>query len=80
MMEIKSVITRKPVSYVSRINGLLILTSMDVNKIQAIEKPENDIPFVLQTVAQVDKAAKLLGFRNYNDMIEFTKMFGPESL
>lgn len=79
-MEIKSVIARKPVSDLSRLNGLWILARMDVNKIQAIEKPENDIPFVLQTVAQVDKAAKLLGFRNYNDMIEFTKMFGPDSL
>lgn len=79
-MEIKSVIARKPVSDLSRLNGLWILARMDVNKIKAIEKPENDIPFVLQTVAQVDKAAKLLGFRNYNDMIEFTKMFGPESL
>lgn len=79
-MEIKSVIARKPVSDLSRLNGLWILARMDVNKIQAIEKPENDIPFVLQTIAQTDKAAKLLGFRNYNDMIEFTKMFGPESL
>lgn len=79
-MVIKSVIARKPVSDLSRLNGLWILTRMDVNKIQAIEKPENDIPFVLQTIAQIDKAAKLLGFRNYNDMIEFTKMFGPESL
>lgn len=79
-MEIKSIIARKPVSDLSRLNGLWILTRMDVNKIQAIEKPENDIPFVLQTIAQIDKAAKLLGFRNYNDMIEFTKMFGPESL
>lgn len=80
MMEIKSVIARKPVSDLSRLNGLCILARMDVNKIQAIEKPENDIQFVLQTITQIDKAAKLLGFRNYNDMIEFTKMFGPESL
>lgn len=79
-MEIKSVIARKPVSDLSRLNGLWILARMDMNKIQAIEKPENDIPFVLQTIVQIDKAAKLLGFRNYNDMIEFTKMFGPESL
>lgn len=79
-MEIKSVIARKPVSDLSRLNGLWILARMDVNKIQAIEKPENDIPFVLQTIAQIDEAAKCLGFSNFNDMIEFTKMFGPESL
>lgn len=79
-MEIKSVITRKPVSDLSRLNGLLILASMDVKKIQAVEKPENDIPFVLQTIAQMDKAAKYLGFVNFNDMIEFVKLFGPESL
>ena len=79
-MEIKSVIARKPVSALDRINGLCILATMDTKRIQALTKPENDIPFVLQTIAQTDKAAKYLGFRNYNDMIEFTKMFGPESL
>lgn len=79
-MEIKSIIARKPVSDLSHFKGLCILATLDTKKIQALTKPENDIPFVLQTIAQVDKAAKLLGFRNYNDMIEFMKMFGPESL
>lgn len=79
-MEIKSVIARKPVSDLSRLNGLYILATLDMKKIQALTKPENDIPFVLQTAAQIDTAAKLLGFRNFNDMIEFMKMFGPDSL
>lgn len=79
-MEIKSVIARKPVSAGERLIGLWLIATLDMKKIQALTKPENDIPFVLQTIAQTDKAAKLLGFRNCNDMIEFTKMFGPESL
>lgn len=79
-MEIKSVIARKPVSDLSRFIGLSILTTLDTKRILALTKPENDIPFVLQTVAQVDEAAKCLGFSNFNDMIEFTKMFGPDSL
>lgn len=79
-MEIKSVITRKPISNLDRLNGLCILATLDRKKIETLTNPENDIPFVMQTVAQVDKEAKLLGFRNYNDMIGFTKMFGPESL
>lgn len=79
-MEIKSVIARKPVSDLNHIRGLAILATLDTKRIQSLTKPENDIPFFMQTVAQVDKAAKLLGFRNYNDMIEFTKMFGPDSL
>lgn len=79
-MEIKSCITRKPVSDLSRFKGLLILARINMNKIRAIENPENDIPFVLQTIAQIDKAAKCLGFSNFNDMIEYTKMFGLDSL
>ena len=79
-MEIKSCITRKPVSDFSRFKGLLILARINMNKIRAIKNPEDDIPLVLQTIAQIEKAAKLLGFSNFNDMIEFTKMFGPESL
>lgn len=79
-MEIKSCITRKPVSAGERLIGLWIIATLDTKRIKELTKPENDIPFVMQTIAQVDKAAKLLGFRNYNDMIEFTKMFGPESL
>ena len=79
-MEIKSVITRKPVSELSRFIGLSILVTIDTKKVQAINKPEDDIPFVLETIGQVDKAAKYLGFSNYNDMIEFVEMFGPESL
>lgn len=79
-MEIKSVIARKPVSDLNRIRGLVILATLDTKRIQALTKPENDIPFVLQTIVQLDKAAKYLGFSNYNDMIEFIKMFGPESL
>lgn len=79
-MEIKSVIARKPVSDLNHIRGLVILATLDTKRIQALTKPENDIPFVLQTIAQLDKAAKYLGFSNYNDIIEFVKMFGPESL
>lgn len=79
-MEIKSVIARKPVSDLSRLNGLWILSRLDVDKIQTLTKPENDIPFVLQTIAQLDKAAKYLGFSNFNDMIEFVNLFGPDSL
>ena len=79
-MEIKSVIARKPVSDLGRLNGLFILATLDTKRIQAIEKPEDDIPFVLQTIGQLNKAAKYLGFSNYNDMIEFVKMFGSESL
>ncbi len=79
-MGIKSVITRKPISDLDRLNGLWILATLDTKKIQALTNPENDIPFVLQTIAQIDKAAKYLGFSNFNDMFEFTKLFGPESL
>ena len=80
MMEIKSVITRKPVSASDRINGLYILGTLDVKRIQELKNPEDDMDFVLQTVTIFNKAAKYLGFSNYNDMIKFTKMFGPESL
>lgn len=79
-MEIKSVIVRKPVSYLNRIRGLMIFVTLDTKRIRAINKPEDDIPFVLQTIGQLDKAAKYLGFSNYNDMFEFVKLFGPESL
>ena len=79
-MEIKSVITRKPISESDHILGLSILATIDTKKVQAINKPEDDIPFVLETVGQFYKAAKYLGFSNYDDMIEFVKMFGPESL
>ena len=79
-MEIKSVITRKPISESDHILGLLILGSVDAKRMETIQKPEDDIPFVLQTIGQLDKAAKCLGFSNYNDMIEFVEMFGPESL
>ncbi len=79
-MEIKSVITRKPVSDLSRLNGLFILATLDAKRIQAMEKPEDDMVFALQTLEKLDKAAKYLGFSNYNDLIEFIKMFGPESL
>ena len=79
-MEIKSVITRKPISESDHILGLLILGTVDAKKMETIKKPEDDIPFVLQTIGQVDKAAKCLGFSNYKDMIEFAEMFGPESL
>lgn len=80
MMEIKSVITRKPVSASDYALGLLILATLDTKRIQAIEKPEDDMAFVLRTIEQFNEAAKCLGFSNYNDMIEFVKMFGPESL
>ena len=79
-MEIKSVITRKPISESDHILGLLILGSVDAKRMETIQKPEDDIPFVLQTIGQLDKAAKYLGFYNYKDMIEFVEMFGPESL
>lgn len=79
-MEIKSVITRKPISESDHILGLLILGTVDAKKMETIKKPEDDIPFVLKTIEQVDKAAKYLGFSNYNDMIKFVEMFGPESL
>ena len=79
-MEIKSVITRKPISESDHILGLLILGSVDAKRMETIKKPEDDISFVLQTIGQLDKAAKCLGFSNYNDMIEFVEMFGPESL
>ena len=79
-MEIKSVITRKPISESDHIFGLLILGAVDTKRIETIKKPEDDVPFVLQTIGQVDKAAKYLGFSNYKDMIEFVEMFGPESL
>lgn len=79
-MEIKSVITRKPVSDLSHFIGLSILATIDTKRVQAMDKPEDDIPFALQTIGQLDKAAKYLGFSNYNDMIEFIEMFGPDSL
>ena len=79
-MEIKSVIARKPVSDLNHIRGLAILATLDTKRIQSLTKPENDIPFVLQTIAQLDKAAKYLGFSNFNDMIEFMNLFGPDSL
>ena len=79
-MEIKSVITRKPISESDHILGLLILGTVDTKRMETIKKPEDDVQFVLQTIGQVDKAAKYLGFSNYNDMIEFVEMFGPESL
>lgn len=44
MMEIKSVIVRKPVSYLNRIRGLAIFVTLDTKRIQAINKPEDDIP------------------------------------
>ena len=79
-MEIKSVITRKPITKSDHVLGLMTLATVDINRMEKIKKPEDDIPFVLQTFGQVDKAAKYLGFSNYKDMIEFIKMFGPESL
>lgn len=79
-MEIKSVIARKPVSASDYALGLLTLATVDTKRMETIIKPEDDIPFVLQTIGQLDKAAKYLGFSNYNDMIEFTEMFGPDSL
>lgn len=79
-MEIKSVIIRKPISESDHTLGLLILGTVDTKRMETIKKPEDDVPFVLQTIWQVDKAAKYLGFSNYNDMIEFVEMFGPESL
>lgn len=79
-MEIKSVITRKPITESDHILGLLILGTVDAKKMETIKNPEDDIPFVLQTIGQVDKASKYLGFSNYNDMIKFVEMFGPESL
>ena len=79
-MEIKSVITRKPITKSDHILGLMTLATVDINRREKIKNPEDDIPFVLQTIGQLDKAAKHLGFYNYKDMIEFVEMFGPESL
>lgn len=79
-MEIKSVITRKPITKSDHVLGLMTLATVDINRMEKIKNPEDDIPFVLQAIGQLDKAAKYLGFSNYNDMIEFIKMFGPESL
>ena len=53
-MEIKSVITRKPISESDHILGLLILGTVDTKRMETIKKPEDDIPFVLQTIGQVD--------------------------
>ena len=79
-MEIKSVITRKPITKSDHILGLMTLATVDIERMEKIKTPEDDIPFVLQTIGQLDKAAKYLGFYNYKDMIEFVEMFGPESL
>lgn len=83
-MEVKKVIVRKPVAAKDEVKAMLIFSEVNVGRFTQLINKKNSTPeealFVAETVCALNEAAKLLGFQDLNDMIEFTKIYGAEAI
>ena len=82
-MDIVNVVVRKPVSEQERMKGFIELISI-VPYAEKVEKVKNENPKGLvqfiPLLYRFENAARLLGFRNSNDLLNYIKTFGLESL
>ncbi len=84
-MEIQNVIVRKPVSITNKLEAAAILSSIDISKFPKSTEEIDALPLakkveVMRIAAELDHAAKLLGFLGVKEMTDFTNMYGPEAL
>lgn len=84
-MEIQKIVIRRPVSTEDKLKGLAIIMSVDIAKFPKTIDAIKSLPFdkqreVFYTAVKIDRAARLLGFLNVQDMTTFIDMYGPDSL
>ena len=78
-MEIKSVIVRKTTSHEDRLRAETLLNSIDIERFKR-SNLSNDFMYFVYVIDTLQKAAKLLGFIDKNDMMRFTDQFGMDAL
>lgn len=83
-MEIKRVICKKQVPMKDKMAALAIMANFDVKKLSELTvKKDKSLVEAAQfgtLILQFNSVAQLLGFKDSKDAIDFTKIYGAESL
>lgn len=83
-MEIKRVICKKQVPMKNKMSALTMMASFDDKKlVELAAKKDKSLVEATQFAAlimQFNSIAQLFGFKDFQDMIDFTSIYGPESI
>ena len=78
-MGIESIIVRKTTSHEDRLRAATLLNSIDIERLKR-SNISNDFMYFMYVNDALQKAAKLFGFIDKNDMMRFTDQFGMDAL
>jgi len=83
-MEVSRVIVRQQVSKSYKMAGIAIISALNVEELAPLmdkkDRTLEDATQLAQILIQFDRAAKFMGFKNCQDMMDFAEIYGADAL
>ena len=83
-MEVTRVIIKKQVPIADKLTAVSIISALNLQELKELtnkqDKTLEDAAKIAQCIVDFDKASRLMGFKNCQDLIDFANIYGIEAI